>query len=147
MTLKQRVQQDLRDAMRARDESRKAALRMLLSAVQLAEVEAGELDDEGVQRVLMQEIRRRESALDLIRKGGREDLAAEETHQLEILRAYLPQMMDEEALRAEVQAVIAETGATSAADLGNVMKVLMPRIKGKADGRLANQLARELLSK
>lgn len=147
MTLKERVQQDLRDAMRAHDESRKAALRMLLSAVQLAEVEKGELDDAGVQQVLMQEIRRRESALELIRKGGREDLAAEETHQLEILRAYLPQMMSEDELRAVIAQVIAETGASSPADLGNVMKVLMPRIKGKADGKLANQLAREALTK
>lgn len=147
MTLKERVQQDLRDAMRSRDESRKAALRMLLSAVQLAEVEKGELDDAGVQQVLMQEIRRRESALELIRKGGREDLAAEETHQLEILRAYLPQLMSEDELRAVIAQVIAETGASSPADLGNVMKVLMPRIKGKADGKLANQLAREALTK
>ncbi len=147
MTLKERVQQDLRDAMRARDESRKAALRMLLSAVQLAEVQSGELDDEGVQRVLIQEIRRREGALELIRKGGREDLAAEEVHQLEILRAYLPQMLSEDELRAVIQEVIAETGASSVADLGNVMKVLMPRIKGKADGKLANQLAREALTK
>ncbi len=146
MTLKQQVQQDLRDAMRAHDESRKAALRMLLAAVQLAEVESGELDDAGVQRVLLQEIRRRESALELIRKGGREDLAAEESHQLDILRAYLPQMMSEDELRAVIREVIAETGATSPADLGKVMKVLMPRVQGKADGRLANQLARELLT-
>ncbi len=133
--------------MRARDERRKSALRMALTAVQLAEVEArGELNDEGVANAIRKEIRRREDALEMIRQSGRADVIAEDEAQLEILRSYLPQMLTVEALTTIAREAIAEAGAATPADMGKVMKVLMPRVQGKADGRMVSQIVRDLLS-
>ncbi len=147
MSLKEQLQHDLQAAMRARDERRKSVLRMALTAVQLAEVEAkGELNDEGVSAALRREIRRREEALEMIRASGRAEVIAEDEAQLEILRSYLPQSLTVEQVRSLAQEVIAATGAATPADVGKVMKLLMPRVQGKADGRLVNQVVRDLLS-
>lgn len=148
MSLKEQLQQDLKAAMRAKDEHRKLALRMVLTAIQLAEVEQGEqpLTDEAVMDMIRKEVQRREDALKLIQTAGREDLIAEENVELAILRAYLPQLMGAADIAALAREAIAETGATSPADLGAVMRVLMPRVKGQADGRLVNQTVRDLLS-
>ncbi|HOT90068.1 MAG TPA: GatB/YqeY domain-containing protein [Anaerolineae bacterium] len=147
MSLKDQLQHDLQEAMRARDERRKSALRMALTAVQLAEVEArGELNDEGVANAIRKEIRRREDALEMIRQSGRADVIAEDEAQLEILRSYLPQMLTVEALTTIAREAIAEAGAATPADMGKVMKVLMPRVQGKADGRMVSQIVRDLLS-
>ncbi len=146
MALKEQLQQDLQDAMRQRDAVRKAALRMVLSGIQLAEVESGPLDDAAVIRVIQQETRRREDALEMIRAGGREELVAEEQAQLEILHAYLPELLGADEITPLAASVIAEVGATSPADIGKVMGKLMPQLKGKADGRLVNQVVRELLA-
>lgn len=148
MSLKEQLQHDLKDAMRARDEHRKLALRMVLTAIQLSEVEHGEqpLTDEAVVDIIRKEVQRREDALKLIQTAGREDLIAEENVELAILRAYLPQLLGATEIAALAREAIAETGATSSADLGAVMRVLMPRVKGQADGRLVNQTVRELLS-
>lgn len=148
MSLKEQLQHDLKDAMRARDEHRKLALRMVLTAVQLAEVEHGEqpLTDEAVVDIIRKEVQRREDALELIQTMGREDLIAEENVELDILRAYLPQLLGAAEIAALAREAIAEVAATSPADLGTVMRVLMPRVKGQADGRLVNQTVRDLLS-
>ncbi len=148
MSLKEQLQHDLKDAMRARDDHRKLALRMVLTAIQLAEVEHSEqpLTDEAVVDMIRKEVQRREDALKLIQTAGREDLIAEENIELAILRAYLPQLLGATEIAALAREAIAETGATSLADLGAVMRVLMPRVKGQADGRLVNQTVRDLLS-
>jgi len=147
MTLKETLQKDLQDALRARDERRKAVVRMVLSAIQFAEVETGnDLDDAAAQEQIRKEIRRREDALTLMRDAGRADVVAEETAQLELLRAYLPQMLAPAELQVLAREAIAEAGATTPADLGKVMQILMPRVKGKADGRTVNQIARDLLT-
>ncbi len=148
MSLKEQLQHDLKDAMRARDEHRKLALRMVLTAIQLTEVEHSEqpLTDEAVVDIIRKEVQRREDALKLIQTAGREDLIAEENVELAILRAYLPQLLGATEIAALAREAIAETGATSPADLGAVMRVLMPRVKGQADGRLVNQTVRDLLS-
>jgi uncharacterized protein YqeY len=148
MSLKEQLQHDLKDAMRARDEHRKLALRMVLTAIQLTEVEHSEqpLTDEAVVDIIRKEVQRREDALKLIQTAGREDLIAEENVELAILRAYLPQLLEATEIAALAREAIAETGATSPADLGAVMRVLMPRVKGQADGRLVNQTVRDLLS-
>ena len=148
MSLKEQLQHDLKDAMRARDEHRKLALRMVLTAVQLAEVEHGEqpLTDDVVVDIIRKEVQRREDALKLIQTMGREDLIAEENVELDILRAYLPQLLGAAEIAALAREAIAEVSATSPTDLGAVMRVLMPRVKGQADGRLVNQTVRDLLS-
>jgi hypothetical protein len=147
MSLKDQLQHDLQDAMRARDERRKSVLRMALAAIQLAEVEQrATLEDAAVVDVIRREVRRREDALEMIRQAGRDELAEEEIAELDILRAYLPRLLGAEEVRAVAQEAIAEVGASSPADMGKVMQVLMPRLKGTADGRLVNQIVRELLS-
>ncbi len=133
--------------MRARDERRKAVLRMALTAVQLAEVEArSELNDEGVVSAIRKEVRRREDALEMIRQSGRADMVAEDEAQLEILRSYLPQLLTAEEVTAIAREIVAEAGAASPADVGKVMKLLMPRVQGKADGRMVSQVVRDLLA-
>lgn len=147
MSLRDQLQRDLQQAMRARDERRKLALRMVLMNIQLAEVEKkGPVTDEDIIGLIRKEVHRREDALDMIREAGRDDLVAEEEVELEILRPYLPQLLTEAEIRAIAQQVIAEVGASSLADLGEVMRVLMPQVKGRADGRLVNQTVRELLA-
>lgn len=146
MSLKEQLQQDLHQAMRTHDERRKLALRLVLTAVQMAEVEQGPLSDEQVLELIRREVKRREEALELVRLSGRQDLLAQDQAELEILRAYLPQGLSAAEIQALAQAAIAEVGATSPADLGKVMKVLMPRVKGKADGQWVNQIVRTLLT-
>lgn len=147
MSLKEKLQHDLQDAMRARDERRKLALRMALTAVQLAEVEQrSELDDAAIAEVIRKEVRRREDALEMVRQSGRADVIAEDEAQVAILRSYLPQLLTVEELTAIAREVIAEAQAASPADMGKVMKLLMPRVQGKADGRMVSQVVRDLLS-
>ena len=147
MSLKEQLQRDLQDAMRARDEQRKLALRMALTAVQLAEVEQrSELDDVAIVEVIRKEVRRREDALEMVRQAGRTDMVAEDEAQVAILRAYLPQHLTAEELTAIAREVVAEAQAASPADMGKVMKLLMPRVQGKADGRMVSQVVRDLLS-
>jgi uncharacterized protein YqeY len=147
MNLKEQLQHDLTDAMRARDEQRKTVLRMALSAIQLAEVEQRrDLDDAAVLVVLRKELHQYEDALASIRQAERDDMLAEATAQLAILQSYLPELMDDDAIKRVAQEAIAEVQAASPSDMGKVMQVLMPRVKGKADGRVVSQIVRELLS-
>lgn len=132
--------------MRARDEHRKSALRMVLLAVQLAEAEQGALSDKDIQSLIQKEIKRRTEALELMRQSGRTDFEAAELVQLEILQAYLPKPLSPEAVVELARTAITEVGAASLADTGKVMQVLMPRVRGQADGRLVNQIVRDLLS-
>lgn len=146
MGLKETLQQDLHQAMRAHDERRKLALRLVLTAVQIAEAEQGTLRDEQVLELIRREVKRREEALELVLLSGRQDLLAQDKAELDILRAYLPQGLNPDEIQALAQAAIAEVGATSPADLGKVMKVLMPQVKERADGQLVNQIVRTLLA-
>jgi len=133
--------------MRARDEQRKLALRMALTAVQLAEVEKrSDLDDAAIAEVIRKEVRRREDALEMVRQSGRADMIAEDEAQIAILRSYLPQLLTAEELTAIAREIIAKAQAASPADMGKVMKLLMPRVQGKADGRMVSQIVRDLLS-
>lgn len=147
MGLKEQLRQDLQDAMRARDPRRKSALRMILSAIQLAEVEQTEpLTDQDVVVIIRKEVKRREEALAMMQDADRDDLVEVETVELDILRSYLPQQMSAEEIRAVAQRTIDDVGASSPRDLGRVMGALMPQLRGKADGRVVNQVVRELLS-
>ncbi len=144
--LREVLQNDLQNAMRARDERRKSALRMVLLAVQLAEAEQGSLSDEAIHVLIQKEIKRRTEALAMMRQVGRLDLEVAEVAELEILQSYLPASLTPEAVTELARIAIAEVGATTVADSGKVMQVLMPRVRGQADGRLVNQVVRDLLS-
>jgi uncharacterized protein YqeY len=120
---------------------------MALTAVQLAEVEQrSDLDDAAIAEVIRKEVHRREDALEMVRQAGRVDMIADDEAQVAILRSYLPQLLTEEELKVIALAVIAEVQAVSPADMGKVMKSIMPRVQGKADGRMVSQVVRDLLS-
>lgn len=147
MTLRENLEHDLHEAMRQRDARRKGVLRMALSAIQTAEATRKDpLPEDEVVVLLRKEVKRREEALQMMRDAGREDLVPDEEVELEILRAYLPRMMDESEITELAKEVIAEIDATSPSDMGKVMGALMPRVKGKADGRVVSQIVRQLLA-
>ena len=147
MSLKETLQADLKEAMRQNDTVRKTALRLVLAAVTNAEIERGPLSDADIQAIIAKQVKQRQESLAAFQKGGREDLMAQEEAELKVLSAYLPQQMSRAEIEELAAQVIAQVGATSPRDLGKVMRELMPRVKGRADGRLVNEVVRELLSK
>jgi uncharacterized protein YqeY len=146
MSLKDRLRNDVADAMRAGDTSRRDVLRMMLAAVKQEEVdEQTELDDDGVQLVLIKQAKQRRESIADAEKANRPDLAAQEEAELLIINDYLPGQLTEDEVRAAASDVIAEMGASEMQDMGRVMGQLMPKLKGRADGRMVSQVARELL--
>ncbi|MCD6286400.1 MAG: GatB/YqeY domain-containing protein [Anaerolineae bacterium] len=147
MSLQDRLHQDLRDAMRAQDAPRKSAVRMVIAAIQLAQVETSEpLGDAEVIALIRKEVKRREEAVEMMREAGREELVPGEVVELDVLKAYLPALMSEEAVTELVKQKIDELGVGSMRELGRVMGTVMPLVKGKADGKMVNQVVRRLLS-
>ena len=152
MTLKDRINEDLKTAMRAGDSVKRDALRMVLAAIKQGEVDnldpakrTGGLTDADIQPILMREAKRRHEASEGFEKGGRAESAAQEQAELRLIEAYLPQMMGRAEIIPLAQQAIADAGATSAAQMGAVMQRLMPQVKGKADGKLVNQVVKDLL--
>lgn len=147
MGLKQQLQEDLKEALRASDARRKSVIRMALAAIVNAEVEhGGELDDADVVAVLQKQARRRRDTISELRQADRPDLLAEEEAQLTVLEGYLPELLSREEIAEEARQVIAEVGATGMGQMGPVMRQLMSELKGRADGRVVNAVVRELLS-
>ncbi|HET90643.1 MAG TPA: GatB/YqeY domain-containing protein [Chloroflexi bacterium] len=147
MNLKQRLQQDLKDALRAHDERRKSVIRMALAAITNAQVShGGELDDAGLVNALQQEARQRRDAIVELEKANRSEALAEAQAELVILETYLPRLLSREEITREVKRVIEELGATGMQQMGPVMSQLMKELKDRADGRLVNQIVRELLT-
>ncbi len=146
MTLQERLTADLYQAMRKGDTHRKEAIRMIRAAVQNAEIEwQRPASDEEVQGLIAREIKRRVEAIELFRKGHRDDLVASEEIEVAILREYLPQQLGREQVTEVVQRIVSETGAGGPAQMGPVMRQVMAELKGKADGRLVNEIVREVL--
>ncbi len=147
MALKEQLTQDMQAAMRAGDTEKRDTLRMMLAAVKQTEIdEKMTLDDAGVQSVLAKQAKQRRESIAEYTQAGRTELAAEEEIELAIIETYLPQMMSREEITLLAQKVIAEVGATTPKDMGMVMGRLMPQVKGKADGRLVNEVVRDILS-
>jgi uncharacterized protein YqeY len=146
MSLKQQLQDDLKDAMRQRDAVRKRTLRLALSAIKLREVEVGrELEDPEVQTVLQKEAKQRRETLEELEGAGRPDRVAEEEAELAVLHTYLPEQLGRAEIAQEAREVIDELGAKGPGQMGQVMGVLMSQLKGQADGKLVSQVVRELL--
>lgn len=146
VSLKEQLSADLKEALRARDERRKGALRFLMAAVHNAEIEAGhELDDGGVLAVIAKQVKQSRESIEEFRKGGRDDLVAKEEAELAVLMGYLPQQMSRDEIVAEARQVIAETGARGPGDKGKVMPVLINKLRGRAEGREINEVVTELL--
>jgi uncharacterized protein YqeY len=147
MGLKEQLQEDLKEALRARDERRKSVIRLTLSAIVNAEVEkGGELGDDDVIAVLQKEARRRQDTIAELREVDRPEMLAKEETELAILEGYLPQLLSREEIAEEARQVVAEVGATGMGQMGSVMRQLMSKLRGRADGRVVNEVVRELLA-
>ena len=146
MSLRNRLDQDLMDAMRNRDVLRRSVLRLLRSAIQNEEIEKQTaLDDDGIIAVLAHQARQRRESIDAFAKGGRQDLVEKEKSELALLLEYLPEQMSGEEITGLLQQAIDETGATGPQDLGKVMGLVMPQVKGKAEGGEVGSIASKLL--
>ncbi|MGI8432572.1 MAG: GatB/YqeY domain-containing protein [Chthoniobacterales bacterium] len=150
MTLSERIDRDLKDAMRARAAEKLGVLRMLKSAIKNAAIEKGgasaELDDTEVTQVIRKQVKQRQDSIESFDKGGRAELAEKEKSELAILNTYLPAAMDGEELSRLVREAIAEVGATSRAQMGAAMKALGPKVAGRADGKTLSQEVQQQLA-
>ncbi len=148
MALLKRIDEDLIKALKGRDQVAATTLRGLKSNIKYYQIDnkLDKLTDEEILSVLASAAKQRKDSIEQFQNGGREDLVAKETRELEIIKAYLPEDMPEEEVEALVKEAIAETEAEAISDLGKVMKVLMPKTKGKADGKLVSQIVKRLLS-
>lgn len=136
----------MRDAMRARDERRTQTLRMAMAAAHNRRIELRrDLTDDEVSEVLGRQVKQRRESIEIYRGAGREDRAAAEEAEVAILTEFLPEQLDADELEGMARAAIAETGASSPADMGRVMGKLVPEVKGRADGRALSELVRRLL--
>ena len=149
MTLEERIDSDLKEAMRARDAPKLSVLRMLKSALKYSAIEKagadGKLDDTEATQVIRKQVKQRQDSIESFEKGGRAELAEKEKTELAILGAYLPQAMAPEELTKIVRETIAEVGATSKAQMGAVMKALQAKVAGRADGKtLSQEVQRQL---
>jgi len=149
MTLEGRIDSDLKDAMRAKDASKLGVLRMLKSALKYAAIAKSgaeaQLSKAEAAQVVRKQAKQREDSIESFEKGGRAELAAKEKEELSILNAYLPQAMSSDELAKVVRETIAETGATSKAQMGGVMKALQAKVAGRADGKtLSQEVSRQL---
>jgi uncharacterized protein len=147
MTLKDQLNEDVKNAMRSKDVETRDTLRLLLAAIKQEEVDKQIiLDDADVLAVINKQAKQRRESIEDYTKANRPDLVGEEERQLIIIERYLPQMMSREEIEALAQAIITQTGVTDAKGMGQVMGQLMPKVKGKADGRLVNEVVRDLLN-
>ena len=148
MDTKTKLNESVKDAMKSGDEVRKRTLRMVLAAVKQVEVDKrAEVDDMAVMALIQKEIKNRREAIEEAKKANRPDLIAENEAEIKVLEVFLPQAMPAEELRALVQAAIDETGASAPGDMGKVMKVVMPKIAGRAPNDMISSTVKELLTK
>ena len=139
---------DMKTAMKAGEKTRVQALRNMISALKARQIDSGKTltEDEAV-KLFQSMAKKLQDSVEQYEKGGRSDLAENERNELDILKTYLPEQISEDELRQIVRVVIAEAGAESIADMRKVMPILMPKIAGKADGKTASTMVKELLSK
>jgi uncharacterized protein YqeY len=146
MNLKEELQEALKEAMRAGDKRRKKTLRMALAEIKNKEIEKGEaLEDSENLGILQKEVKSRQETIEGAEQADRPDLIQEAEAEIDILEEYLPQPLSHEELRSLVEEVISEVGAESMADMGKVMGALMPKIRGRADGKETNEIVRDVL--
>ncbi len=144
---KAQIREELNAAMKAKDEHRKSTLRLALAAIKLVEVEKrAELGDADVHRILQKEVKLRREAIADAERAGRQDFIRDAEHEIAILESFLPAQLTEPEIRALAAEAIAETGAGSPSEMGAVMKLLMARLQGRAEGATVSRIVRELLA-
>jgi uncharacterized protein len=147
MTLHARLEAEMRDSMRARDERRTTTLRMALAAAHNQRIARGrELTDDEVVEVVGREVKQRRESIEIYRGAGREDRAAAEEAEVAVLSEFLPEQLTDDEITALARAAIDETGASGPADTGKVMGRVVPQTKGRADGRRVSDIVRGLLA-
>jgi len=147
ISLKKKIDEDIKKALKSRDSLRLGVLRMLKSEIRYKEIDTrSELSDEEVISVLSSSIKRRKDSIEQFERGGRDDLVSQEKAELEVILGYMPEQLNEEKLSGIISQAIKEVNASGPSDLGKVMKLIMPQVKGKADGKLVNQLVSSQLS-
>ncbi len=140
-SIKSKIDQDIKEALKAGNNLKLAVLRMLKSEIKYKEIDKGsELSDDEVISVLSSSVKKRKESIEQFGKGGRDDLVSREKTELEVVMGYMPEQLTEDKLSRIIQLAIQETNATGSSDVGKVMKSIMPQVKGKADGKLINQL-------
>ncbi len=148
MPLLQKIDEDLKSALKASDQIKVSALRMLKASLKNRQIDKrGELSDEDVIDVLISLSKQRRESIEMFSKAGREELAEKEKKELSILQSYLPSQLSNEEIDSIILEAIKDSNAKSVKDMGSVMKIVMPRVKGMADGKYVNQRVRELLEK
>lgn len=147
MDIRETLMQDLKAAMKEKDTIKKNTVTMIRSAIlQFEKDNLTELDEEGIMEIIAKELKKRRDVLPEYEKSGRDDLIADINREIEILLAYLPEQLSKEELEVIVAEAIAETGATSMKDIGKIMATVMPKTKGRADGKMINAIVKEKLS-
>jgi hypothetical protein len=147
MELQKRIDEALKDAIRARDEDKRNAIRLVLTAVKVKEKELKRaLSEMEIQQVLASQIKQRRDSVEQFTQAGRQDLVEKEESEIRVLQAFLPEAMGEAELEKLVEEAVAEVDAKGPKDMGKVMKALMPKVAGRADGKLVNELVRKKLT-
>ncbi|MCL6518805.1 MAG: GatB/YqeY domain-containing protein [Armatimonadetes bacterium] len=148
MSLREKLEEDYKAAMKAKDTLRVSVIRMARSEIRNAEIaKRRSLTEEEIAEVITREIKRRQESIEQFKQGGRTDLVDKETAEMKILSEYLPEQLSEDEIAGIAQEVIAELKAASKADKGRVMSALMPRVRGRADGRLVSEIVDRLLER
>ena len=147
MTLAERIEDELKAALKGRDEAKVSTLRMLKAAISNLAIQKGKptLEDGDIQEVIQKQLKQHQESIQAFTQGGRKELAQKEAHEAAILKTFLPPAMEEGELKAVIQVTIRELGVTGPAALGQVMKAVLPQVKGRADGKQVNQLVLQLL--
>ena len=147
-SLRERLRDDLKDAMRARDATRRGTIRLVEAAIKNAEIEkrGGELSEQDIQAILQRQVKQRQDSIEQYEQAGRSDLADVERAEIAVIEAYLPQQMSRAEIEAAAREAIQQTGATSPSDRGKVMGQLMPQLRGQADGATVNAIVSDLLA-
>lgn len=146
MSLLERLNEDMKEAMKNKEKDRLSVIRMIKAALQNEAIRiGGELSEDEELAVLSREVKQRKDSLREFEKAGRQDLVDKVRTELKVIEAYLPEPLSEEEIAALIKQAISETGAKSKADMGKVMAAVMPKVKGRADGSLVNKLVRQQL--
>jgi len=147
MSLDERLVEEMKGAMKSNEKLRLSTIRMIRSTIKNKEIELRKpLDDEEIQKVIQGMVRKAEESIEQFKLGGRTDLVEKESKEIEILKSFLPQSLTQEEILKIIDQTIEETQSTSLKDLGKVMKSIIPKLQGKADGKLVNQLVKSRLS-
>jgi uncharacterized protein YqeY len=143
---KEQIQQNLKEAMKSGDTRRREVLRLMMAAFKQVEVDQRkDLSEDDMISILTSEAKKRREAIEEMEKAGRSELAEQEKYELGVIEEYLPRQLSREEIEKLVREAVQEVGATTPKDMGKVMKVLMPRVRGQADGKLVNSIVMEIL--